>query len=210
MNWVNSKLSLPEANDMSTLSDSSRRMLKKHSFSTTKEYKCRFCQELGNYKDPLFNPCKCKGQLIYTHKTCLKNWITSKKHNKCELCKHPYDKRFFQNSSPTFLYKKKLKLFRIISVLFVLLCLLLVPLCIYSSFSIQNYNTNTKGKEKILFTLFYFLLSFIVVLTCFCFIYKRLDNVKSTLWFNLTRSFPNEKRIYLSDDYYMDIGKSIN
>ena len=93
-----------------------------------KQKTCRICYESSsNIKNPLINPCNCKGSMKYIHYNCLLSWMENKikipndKYNKneyifydksllkCELCKNnfPYYIKFNNNLYNILPYQSK-------------------------------------------------------------------------------------------------------
>ena len=73
--------------------------------TTTDNLTCRIClseEELPNHE--LITPCKCGGSMRFIGLSCLKEWLTGKRHSKCtysinsfiwrnlecEICKDPF------------------------------------------------------------------------------------------------------------------------
>ena len=62
-------------------------------FSESNEMKCRYCfgGALGwIVKEPLISPCWCSGSLAYVHRSCLEQWLTTRKQSTCDLCKYEF------------------------------------------------------------------------------------------------------------------------
>merc|ERR1719265_2598042 len=85
----------------------------------SEEVRCRICYDDHNdAKNPLFNPCSCKGSMGLVHFNCLKRWLRENKQTvakkssvtsflwnkfKCEICTTPYPSTF--KDSKRHLYK---------------------------------------------------------------------------------------------------------
>lgn len=93
-------------------------MSRKHKKSECEELRCRICLESDNdAKNPLFNPCSCKGQLGMVHFNCLKRWLRQNKEKiskndtvssflwskfKCEICTSAFPTTFKDNRRQVF------------------------------------------------------------------------------------------------------------
>ena len=76
----------------------------------SQEERCRVCLSTGDdAKNPLINPCACKGDSSLIHFNCLKRWLREKKSTvgknkgvssfiwqnfKCEICTHTFPSAF--------------------------------------------------------------------------------------------------------------------
>ena len=136
--YNNSFLNLRQRNSISGLSDSNKLKILPRINSATelpiiylkkqKQKTCRICYESSsNIKNPLINPCNCKGSMKYIHYNCLLSWMENKikipndKYNKneyifydksllkCELCKNnfPYYIKFNNNLYNILPYQSK-------------------------------------------------------------------------------------------------------
>ena len=64
--------------------------------NNNKKILCRICYEsYSNKKNPLINPCKCKGTMKYIHYKCLINWLKNK-------IEKPKDKKIINNEYISF------------------------------------------------------------------------------------------------------------
>ena len=119
MNPRNSKSEISDIDQLKILPRiNSARELPIITLKSPKKNICRICYDsTSNIKNPLINPCKCKGSMKYIHYNCLLNWMKSKikipndKYNKneyiaydksllkCELCKNnfPYYIKYKNN-----------------------------------------------------------------------------------------------------------------
>lgn len=59
---------------------------------------CRFCLDSRNGKrNPLIEPCECKGSLRFVHELCLSRWIRlnpARNGQTCMLCMEPYHEEY--------------------------------------------------------------------------------------------------------------------
>ena len=130
-NKRNSKNDLLDTNKIQVLPRiNSARELPKILIKTQKNKICRICyDDSSNMKNPLINPCKCKGTMKYIHYNCLLNWMKNKiekpndKYNinqyisydksllNCELCKSsfPYYVKYKNNFYNIFPYISQFK-----------------------------------------------------------------------------------------------------
>jgi hypothetical protein len=52
---------------------------------------CKICYDsTGHRKNPLINPCNCRGSIQFVHKNCLEHWISASKNLYCTECKVKY------------------------------------------------------------------------------------------------------------------------
>ena len=52
---------------------------------------CRVCWEASSdKKNPLVNPCLCKGSMKWIHRDCLTKWIKMSNHDSCQECQYKY------------------------------------------------------------------------------------------------------------------------
>ena len=49
---------------------------------------CRICLSGGEglLREPLVNPCNCRGTIGLVHKSCMETWLTISKSDACDLC----------------------------------------------------------------------------------------------------------------------------
>ncbi|XP_077507850.1 E3 ubiquitin-protein ligase MARCHF2-like [Amblyomma americanum] len=72
--------------DGHTLADSSL------SLSSDGEPMCRICF-FGGRKQPLLEPCNCRGTIGYVHKECLESWIERTADGRCQICHYQFTVR---------------------------------------------------------------------------------------------------------------------
>ena len=95
--------------------------IKKFTKNKTSKRICRICYDeedhIGDFDNPLVQPCKCSGSLKYIHLNCLKHWLRTKsfdkiesnyyleifliKKVKCEICQSDFSD-FIQHSKKLF------------------------------------------------------------------------------------------------------------
>ena len=138
-NKLNSKNNLLDVNKIQVLPRiNSARELPKILTKNQKNKTCRICYDgISTIKNPLINPCKCKGTMKYIHYNCLINWMKNKAEKPndkfnvkeyisydkslfiCELCKcdFPYYVKYKNNFYNIFPYNFQFKEYLLFEIL---------------------------------------------------------------------------------------------
>ncbi len=169
-------------------------MVSSQALSSAKEYKCRFCKETGNFNDPLFIPCDCKGALIYTHSKCLRKWIQTKNVNECEICHHPYKKKYFNKFSLDYRYTAKNQKMGCCGITFILLFVFGHLITVFGFFIISDFEFTEKNikEKKVCLILDVLSLSTALLTLGALLISKHSYSFSDKLDFLITKLFPNQ------------------